>query len=305
MSKIIKILLFLFIPAGLFGQLTPVTDQYVLNPLSINPAYAGNRGALNIAAFYRRQWVGISGAPVTASLILDAPFLDSKLGLGLMVINDKIGVTKQTRISSIYAFRIKMRDGNLALGLGAGIITTNTIWSDLTVNDPGDEDFLISSRILVAPDFNFGVYYSKRNYFAGVSIPKLIDNNFDFNKNRYTLKLDPGQYNYLFNTGYLFTLSPKVGFLPSTLLSFSPGEKLLYDLNAYLIIVNRIWVGASYRNERSVACLLQLAVSNKIRVAYTYDFDFGKLGRFSNGSHEVMVRYEFHFKVNVVNPLIF
>ena len=305
MNKIIKLLFLLLIPAGLSAQLNPVTDQYVLNPLCINPAYAGNRGALNLAAFYRRQWVGITGAPVTTSLIMDAPLLDSKLGVGLIIVNDKIGVTKETRINTVYAYRIRMKEGNLAFGLGAGIITTNTIWSDLTTNDPGDENFLISSRMLMVPDFNFGVYYSSRKYFAGFSIPRLIGTSFDFNRNRYTLKIDPGQYNFLLNTGYLFTISPDLSLLPSTLLSYSPGGKLLYDVNAHLVIDNRIWIGASYQNSRSVACLLQVAVNNRIRVAYTYEFDLGNLGRFSNGSHELMVRYEFHYKVNVVNPLIF
>jgi type IX secretion system PorP/SprF family membrane protein len=305
MRKIVKTLFLLFIPASIFGQLTPVTDQYVLNPLTINPAFAGNRGALNIAAFYRRQWVGISGAPETAILTLDAPFFNSKLGLGLIVINDKIGVTKETRYTSTYAFRINMGGGILSLGLGAGIITTNTAWSDLSVTDPGDENYLISSHVFVVPDFSFGVYYSLGKYFAGVSAPKLLGYRFNFDKNKYSIELDPGQYNYLLNTGYVFSLSPKFRFFPSALLTYSPGEKLLYDVNAHLIIIDRIWIGATYRNSRSVGGLLQIAINNQIRVAYTYDFDFGMLGHYSNGSHEVMLRYEFRYKINVVNPLIF
>ncbi len=305
MNKIVKIFFILLIPASLFGQMTPLTDHYVLNPLSINPAFAGNRGALNIAAFYRRQWVGISGAPETATLTLDAPFFDSKLGLGLIVTNDKIGVTKETRLNSSYAYKIKLGEGNLSLGLGAGVITTNTAWSDLSVDDPGDEYYLINSRTFVVPDFSFGVYYSRRNYFAGMSVPKLLGYRFDFNKNRYTLLVEPGQYHYLFNAGYLFSLSQKLMFFPSTLVTFSPGKKLLYDINAHFNLSDRFWFGLSYRNNRSIAGLFQFAVNYQLKVAYSYDFDFGSLSRYSNGSHEVMLRYEFHYKVKVVNQLIF
>jgi type IX secretion system PorP/SprF family membrane protein len=305
MKKIIKTLFFLLIPIGLFGQLTPVTNQYVLNPGTINPAYAGNRGALNIAAFYRRQWVGINGAPETITLAADAPLLDAKLGLGLIITSDKIGVTKETRFSTNYAYKISMDKGNLSFGLGAGLITTNTAWSDLVVLDPGDEYYLVDSRVFVVPDFSFGAYYSYRNYFAGFSIPKLLGYKFDYDKNKYTLKVDPGQYYYLFNTGYVFNLTPKSKFFPSALVTFSPGEKLLYDINAHFSFFDRLWVGASYRNNRSVAGLLQFAINNQLRVAYTYDFDFGRLGRYSNGSHEIMLRYEFRYKVDVVNPLIF
>jgi type IX secretion system PorP/SprF family membrane protein len=305
MKKIIKTFLFLLIPVVVSGQLTPVTNQYILNPLIINPAFAGNRGALNIAAFYRRQWVGITGAPETMTLAVDAPFLDSKLGLGLTITNDKIGVTKETRFSTNYAYKISMGGGNLSLGLGAGLITTNTAWSDLTVLDPGDEFYLINSGVFVVPDFSFGVYYSRKNYFAGLSVPKLLGYKFNFDKNRYTLKFDPGQYSYLLNGGYIFNLSPRLRFFPSTLITFTPGEKLLYDLNAHFILLDRFWFGASYRSDRSVAGLLQFAINNQLRIAYTYDFDFGELSRYSNGSHEIMLRYEFRYKVDVVNPLIF
>jgi type IX secretion system PorP/SprF family membrane protein len=305
MKRIIKSLILLLIPLSLAGQLAPVTSQYVLNPLSINPAYAGNRGALNIAAFYRRQWAGIPGAPETMTLAADAPFLDSKLGLGFIITNDKIGVTKETHFLTNYSYKINMNKGSLSLGLGAGLITTNTSWSDLVVLDPGDENFLTNSRVFVVPDFTFGAYYSNQNYFAGLSIPKLLGYKFNYDKNKYTLMVKPGNYNYLLNAGYVYTLNQKIKLFPSTLITISPGEKLLVDLNAYVSLNDRIWAGVSYRNGRSLGALCQFAINNQFRVAYTYDFDFGKLGQYSNGSHEIMIRYEFHYKVNAVSPLNF
>src|SRR5659263_181107 len=104
MKRLINFPLLLLVSLSLSGQLVPVTNQYVLNPLTINPAYAGNRGALNIAAFYRRQWVGITGAPETITLAADSPLLDAKLGLGLIITSDKIGVTKETQFSTNYAY---------------------------------------------------------------------------------------------------------------------------------------------------------------------------------------------------------
>jgi type IX secretion system PorP/SprF family membrane protein len=305
MKRIIKSIILLLIPFSLSGQLVPVTSQYVLNPLGINPAYAGNRGALNVAAFYRRQWTGISGAPETMTLAADAPFLDNKLGLGLIITNDKIGVTKETHFLTNYSYKINMGKGNLSFGLGAGMITTNTAWSDLVVLDPGDENFLTNSRVFVVPDFSFGVYYTNQTFFAGLSIPKLLGYKFNFDKNKYNLTFNPGKYNYLLNTGYIYELSSKIKLFPSTLIAFSPGEKVLIDINAYVGMNDRLWLGASYRNNRSLGALVQFAVNNQLKLAYTYDFDLGSLGRYSNGSHEIMVRYEFHYKVDAVSPLNF
>lgn len=305
MKKIIKTFIFLLIPISLAGQLAPVTSQYVLNPLSINPGYAGNRGALNIAAFYRRQWAGIPGAPETVTLAADAPFLNSKLGLGFIITNDKIGVTKETHFVTNYAYKISLNKGELSLGLGAGLITTNTAWSDLVVLDPGDENFLTDSRVFVVPDFSFGVYYTNDNFFAGLSVPKLLGYKFNFDKNKYTLLFNPGDYNYLLNTGYVYSVNEKIKLFPSTLITISPGEKILFDLNGYVSFNDRFWAGASYRNNRSLGALLQFAVNNQIKIAYTYDFDLGKLGHYSNGSHEIMVRYEFRYKVDAISPLNF
>ena len=305
MKNIFKALFLIILPLSLEAQLTPVTNQYILNPMTINPAFAGNRGALNIATFYRRQWIGITGAPQTMTLAVDAPFLDSKLGIGMTIINDKIGVTKETKFMTSYAYKISMGEGILSLGLGAGLMTTNTAWSDLTVIDPGDDYYLIDSRVFVVPDFTFGTYYSNQNFFIGLSIPKLLGYDFNFNKNRYSLTFNPGDYNYMLNTGHLLNISARVKLLPSVLVTWTPEAKLLYDINAHLSIIDRMWLGATYRNNRSVAGLFQFSVNEQLKIGYTYDFDIGKLGRYSNGSHEVMLRYQFTFKVDAVNPMIF
>ena len=305
MKKLISLSVLILLPMMLMGQLTPVTNHYVLNPLRINPSYAGSRGGLSVAAFYRQQWVGLNGAPRTMSLELDAPVLSDKLGLGLFVVNDKIGVTKQTEVMTSYAFRISVGNGTLALGLGAGLVATNTAWSELIVLDPGDDYFLIDSKVFVVPDFSFGTYYSGKNYFLSFSIPRLLGYRFDFDKNKYSLRVEPGNYNYVLNTGYMFPLGPKARVMPSALVSYSPGDRLLYDGSLHFILYDRVWLGATYRSTGSVTALAQFAINNQLKMAYSYDFDFGKLGTYNNGSHEVMLRYEFRYKVDVINPLIF
>jgi len=305
MKKLISLSVLILLPMMLMGQLTPVTNHYVLNPLRINPSYAGSRGGLSVAAFYRQQWVGLNGAPRTMSLELDAPVLSDKLGLGLFVVNDKIGVTRQTEVMTSYAFRISVGNGTLAMGLGAGLVATNTAWSDLIVLDPGDDYFLIDSKVFVVPDFSFGTYYSGKNYFLSFSIPRLLGYRFDFDKNKYSLKVEPGNYNYVLNTGYMFPLGAKARVMPSALVSYSPGDRLLYDGSLHFILYDRVWLGATYRSTGSVTALAQFAINNQLKMAYSYDFDFGKLGTYNNGSHEVMLRYEFRYKVDVINPLIF
>ncbi|MRR22203.1 type IX secretion system membrane protein PorP/SprF, partial [bacterium] len=229
----------------------------------------------------------------------------NKLGLGLFVVNDQIGVTKQTEFMTSYAYRINAGDGILALGLGAGLVATNTAWSDLIVLDPGDEYYLTDSRVFIVPDFSFGLYYNVKNYFLGFSIPRLLGYKFDFDQNKYTLVVDPAEYNYVLSTGYLFSLGQKTKFMPSALVSYSPGDQLLYDASAHFIFYDKFWLGATYRSTSSVTALAQFAINNQFKVAYSYDFNFGLLGDYNSGSHEIMLRYEFRYRVDVINPLIF
>jgi type IX secretion system PorP/SprF family membrane protein len=305
MKKIIKVLSLLLIPIGASGQLAPVTSQYMLNPLTINPAFAGNKGALNLSAFFRKQWVGIPGSPETASIIADAAIMDGQVGVGFSLINDRVGVTRETQFFTNYSYKLKLGEGILSLGLGAGLATTNTAWSDLIVLDPGDESYLVDSRLFVIPNFSFGAYYKSGRHFGGFSIPRFLSYNFSSDKNKYTVQVDPHQYSFLFMYGYIFDISDKVNFIPSTLINLSPGGKFLMDINGYFTINNRFWVGASYKTTRSFVGLFQVQINNQLRAAYSYDFDYGKLGKYSNGSHEIMLSYVFHYKVDVPSPLIF
>ena len=302
------LLLTVYIACGQSSASRPINNQYVLNPVSINPSFAGGYGALNLFTFYGKQWVGVEGSPSTIAFSVDAPFADQKLGLGLMVESDKIGVTKENLISTSYAYRIDMNTGMLAFGLGASIVLTNTAFSDLVVLDPGDEIYLADTRTFGVPNFSFGANYSYRNFFAGFSIPKLLSYSFDFGKNKYVLDNDFSNYSYLLNTGYMFNVSEKIMLFPSLLMRYSAipsPSKFQYDINMNVGFFDRFWVGGSFRNRRNAAAMFQFQPTDQMKIAYSYNYEISELGRYSNGSHEIMLRYVFKYKVDAINPLNF
>jgi type IX secretion system PorP/SprF family membrane protein len=287
------------------SQVPPSTDQYILNPLLINPAYAGGRGSLSIAAFYRKQWAGIKGSPETVTLAADGPLSESNVGLGFSFVHDKTGVTRDNALSTFYSYTIDAFGGDLSFGLKAGILTTNTKWSELIVLDPGDELYLTDSKKYVLPDFGFGIYLSGENYFGGFSVPRLMNYNINYEKNNYSAEINPGNYFFVFTGGYVFKPVNDVKFVPSTMISLSPHRRMLVDLNAHFIFSERIWAGLTFRSNKSISGLFQFAISNRLKTAYTYNLDLGPLGRFSTGTHEVMLRFEFLYRADIVDPLIF
>jgi len=42
-----------------------------------------------------------------------------------------------------------------------------------------------------------------------------------------------------------------------------------------------------------------------LMLGYSYDYPTGKLSTYSKGSHEIILRYEFGYKVSAANPRYF
>ncbi len=300
-----KAIVLLLIPIGLSGQKVPATNQYILNPIAINPAMAGNSGFLTLAALYNKQWVGVNGSPSTVTFSADMPVFNDRIGLGLLIMNDNVGVTSENQIVTDYAYRLQVGKGTLSLGIGAGIITTNTAWSELDAIDNEDEYLLIDSKPYVVPQFSFGVYYRNQGFFSGISLPGLLNYRWSFDKSKYEITSNASLYDYLLYTGYSFRISRRIKLTPSTLLSFVPETGFLYDLNGSLGIGDRFVFGLSYQSNRAITGLFKMQINNQLSMGYSYDYEISNLGHYSNGSHLIMLKYEFRYRVEAVNSLIF
>ncbi|MCK4344997.1 MAG: type IX secretion system membrane protein PorP/SprF [Bacteroidales bacterium] len=305
MRRSLLCILSIILPYLVCGQLHPLSNQYIFNALAINPAYSGSRETLSTSILYRNQWVGFEGSPETMTFSLHAPLRNDRIGIGLLLINDKIGVTNETGFIGNYAFRINLRNGKLAFGLGAGIILINNTWADLIAVDRDDELLMDNSPTFVLPDFSIGTYYNTNQYFIGFSIPLFLNHRFNPMTNKFNLHNDFSEYNYIINGGYIFEINPDVKILPSLLLRYNPGNSPQVDINPHVIFKDKLWIGASYRSKNTLIGIFQYQINNQFRVAYSYDFDLGKLGRYNNGSHEIMLRYEFSYTIDVFSPRYF
>ena len=124
MKKILLQLLIIVFPLMAKAQNEITYSQYMFNNLLVNPAYAGYKEQVNVNLLSRNQWVGIKGAPTTQSLLVDGAFFHNKnVGLGLTVLNDKIGIQGQTAMMANYAYRLPVgQKGRLSFGVGVGAV---------------------------------------------------------------------------------------------------------------------------------------------------------------------------------------
>lgn len=302
MNRFILSILTVLFSLRLMGQMFPLSDHYVYNALVINPAFAGCHDALSATLSYRNQWVGFEDAPKSHMLSVHAPFVHDKLGLGLLVENNSIGIYKKTSFIGNYAFRTKFIDGRLALGLGLGVTKYRIAWDELKATDADDEELMDNPVSAVLPTFSLGVYYYSKKYFAGISLPSFLSHEQDDKTGNYKLKNDFSNYNYFFTGGYYLGISPQVKILPSVLIKYHPNTAVQADYNAMLILKDLIWLGVGYRSSKMLVGMLQCQLNYQLRMAYSYDFDVSRTAQYKGGSHEVVLSYVFSYARRVSGP---
>lgn len=296
------LLLGLAMAPAAFAQQAPQYSQYIFNELVINPAYAGSKQILNINATYRSQWTGFEGAPTTQTFSIDGPAYNKNLGWGLHLMNDEIGVQRQTGAYLNAASRISLdRFSTLALGLAVG---ASQYTLDGTRLRPGSEmpDMAVpQTRVSqLLPDLKVGVFFNTERYYAGLSAASLIpfkDSETDISTPR---------RHYFLSSGYLFDLGRHMHLKPSILIKEDFRSPTGVDLNVFLLLQRVVWVGASYRTaapmftkqemkqldkRNALAVMAQVYATPRFRVGYSYDITLTELRNY--GSHEVSLGYTF------------
>lgn len=291
-SRLVLIILILAISATADAQQRPMYSQYMFNMLNINPAYAGSRGVVSATALYRDQWVGIPGAPQTASFSIDMASHEKKVGLGLQLYDDRLGVERTTGLNASYAFRIQLTNsGTLSLGLQAGILNYRANYSEVRTYQPGDPSFSQNVSGLL-PAAAAGIYYNADKFYIGISTPALLQTKLS-NDNKADVSSTGRDLHLFLASGFVVSLSQDLMLKPSVLVKAVSGAPVEYDFNANLWIQNTLALGFSYRTGDAYVGMVELQMNKQLRFGYAYDKTFSNLGSLNTGTHELMLRMEF------------
>ena len=302
MNRLFLIILVVSFPLQLSAQMFPLSDHYDVNALAINPAYAGCQDALSLTASYRDQWVGFKDAPKSYILSLHAPIYNDRIGLGLLIEKNSIGIFKETSFFGNYAYRMEVGEGKLAMGLGFGVTISNTAWNELVASDPNDAQLMYSATSVAMLNFSFGMYYYTKKYYLGISMPLFLSHELDENTGKYKISNNFSGSNYFISGGYEFVISPQVKFQPSILIKYHPDNPVQIDYYTRISLKDRIWMGIGYRSKNILVGMLQCQLNYQLRMGYSYDFNFGDIGKYINGSHEIVLNYVFRYSRKVTGP---
>lgn len=307
-----RFIIFIFLSLGFFkakAQQDAMYTQYMFNTLAINPAYAGSRNVLSATGLIRSQWVGIEGAPETQTISFDAAMPNKRVGLGVQIFNDKIGVTRTSGASLSYAYRIPTENGTMAFGLLGSLTNYKADYVNVRLNSgsPVDGAFAYDINKLM-PNFGAGIYYNTDRLYLGASLPHLLNNRLaNGNDVVGNSTLAARQYLHLFvMAGYVLPMGYDFKLKPSLLFKGVKGSPMQLDLNCNLWVKDVIGIGAQYRTGDAVAGILEIQASDQIRIGYSYDYTTSGLTDYNSGSHEIMLRYEFGFnRSRIVAPRYF
>ncbi len=288
----------------LLAQQDPLYSQYMFNTLAFNPAYAGSGDVFTVMALSRHQWVGFEGAPATQTILAHSPLRSQNLALGLSVINDKLGPTRQTGMFADFAYRIRTGESSrLAFGLKGGFNSFRADLAGLSTVDPDQANVDIQGKML--PNFGFGLFWHTPLAYVGVSAPKLLENE-TVEATNGLLTTGSEERHYFVMGGYVMDLGRDLKFKPSFMARLVAGAPLSLDVNANFLLRERIWFGAMYRLGNSFGLLGQYQVNDQLRIGYAFDLATTKLGAYNAGTHEIMLSYDLRFiKGRTISPRYF
>lgn len=286
-----------------FAQQDSQFTQYMYNTINVNPAYAGSRGVMSIFGLHRTQWVGLEGAPTTNAFSINTPINDSKLGIGLSFINDKIGPTNNNTITADISYTIQTsEDYKLSFGLKASGNIFNLDVNKLNPQDAADPN-LQNYDSKLSPNFGAGIYLHSDKLYFGVSVPNFLQDN-KYNDNSVTVFKEKMTFYTI--GGYVFDISPDVKFKPAFLTKVVAGAPLQVDLSGNFLLFDKFMLGAAYRLDAAISGMAGFQVTDGLFIGYGYDKETTNLRNYNSGSHEIFVRFELFNRVKkLVSPRFF
>lgn len=277
-------------------------SHFMFNELIYNPAVAGNSNKIHTNLVARQQWMGVENAPSTQFLNAHTWLEKIGGGVGLVIINDKLGFENSLTARLNYAYHIRLSEkATISAGLSAGFINKRLDGTKLIFEEVGDQYAIYGRQSAFKPDFGFGFEFNSEKITAGIAsthVDRSMDNATIFRMPRH----------YFAYAKYKIKANDEIDVIPAFLMK-SRVNVNQYELNSNVYYRNKYYAGMSYRLKESFIALVGFNITEEFRVGYSYDFNAKPVRTFSSGSHEIMISGTFKTlnkkKYNYKSPRFF
>ena len=288
------VMFFLF-PSISTSQQLPLHNQYIYNPLIINPAFAGVSTVSSLHLSTRSQWIGFSEGINTLSFSGNYALSENQ-GVGGCLFQDNTGSISITGVELDYSFKLPLfLDYNISFGLG--LIPYQYLFNANNTDGNFADPALDISEKKISFDANFGIFLYSDFLYGGLSVLNLIQSS--------TIpSLDgevPNQLvrHYYGLLGYnYFNETSKMGLEQTVLMRHTAYSKTQFDFNAKVNFNDIFWVLCGYRTNKEI--LVGFGIKyGKFGFIYNIDINQGEIGEYSNSSHEFGLIFYLNNKMNV------
>ncbi|MDG1674229.1 MAG: PorP/SprF family type IX secretion system membrane protein, partial [Flavobacteriales bacterium] len=152
------------------AQQDPQMTQWFNDLAAFNIGAAGEDDLTHVNAWYRDQWMGVYGAPVTTMINVNSNVDFIPGALGLQIYQDEIGQESNTMVKLGYAYHLSPLANGAHIGIGLNVslfsksFDAEWIAVDDWQNDPAIPDQGASGS---SADLDLGVFMRKGNeYYA-------------------------------------------------------------------------------------------------------------------------------------------
>jgi type IX secretion system PorP/SprF family membrane protein len=288
--------------------------MFMFNRFVQNPAYAGALKATNITGLGRAQWVGIPGAPNTASASINGYTKKLHGGLGAYLLGDQLGPISTLGVKGAYSFHMNLGSNSiLNIGVGGGLYQ-KTLDGDWKYRQDNGIDPVLpqAAQNIFLPDLDAGLYfhvplkgttstaYPQDKFYIGGAVSHILEPSMEQllgTVDNVESILSRGING---SAGMTFQLKPNIYLEPNVNFRMA-GPLMQFDLNANLYVSPMVF-GISHRWRDSFSGILGFNASTYLFMGYSYDYTISGLGSSTTGSHEVIVSYTFPSKYKVQPP---
>ena len=258
---------------------------------SFNPAAVGKGNKMNVVGAYALDFAGYEHNPQSFYVGADMPlyFMKQYHGVGVSVLNDKIGLFTHQRIAGQYAFRKNLLGGMISAGVQLGVLMEKFNGTKLDLEDASDPALPRSEVSGNSLDMGFGLYYTKKNWYVGASVQHLNAPLVELGETN-ELQIDR---TYYLTGGYNIKLRNPFLSIPTSVLGRYDGNGYRADVSARLVYTNdkkMLYGGVSYSPTNSVTAYVGGSFHG-INIGYSYEIYTGTADP-GNGSHELFVSYQ-------------
>ena len=304
MKNSILALVFMSLAYGFNAQQLPMYSQFFWNDFVINPAYTGVTNTNRVQLGYRNQWSGFNGAPSTYTLGGHTLLKNKKMGLGgMLFMDDTGGAVQQMGLMLNYNYILKLNESSSLAMAVSGVINQYS-YDGSSIQNIDSDPTLSGSNKQLAPDMSFGLLYSMNDKLRiGLGINQLIQSRLSKLDDLGTLNIGENRLirHYNLSTSYSFEISEKFDLDPYFLLRSTFINAPQFEIGAKGTMNEQFFFGLSYRHTESVIAMLGINFKNTV-LAYSYDYSTTDIGSYSNGSHEVLLAYQFNRPEMIVEP---